>query len=66
VGEVSFWRILEAAIGENPGAEIIVKTYPEVVSGHKKGYLAWLHDPRVELIACGANPQALIKLVDEV
>jgi capsular polysaccharide export protein len=32
--------MLQAAIDENPGAQVIVKTHPEVSSGRKRGYLS--------------------------
>lgn len=38
----SFEQMLQAAITENPGADIIVRTHPDVLSGHKSGYLTAL------------------------
>jgi len=38
--ERSFAQMLQAAIDENPGAQVIVKTHPEVSSGRKCGYLS--------------------------
>jgi capsular polysaccharide export protein len=36
----TFNEMLEAAIDENPGAVVYVKTHPEVSSGRKRGYLS--------------------------
>lgn len=62
----SFERMLKAALEENPGAEIIVKTHPEVVCGRKKGYLFPLDDPRVRMIRQDVNPWSLIEVVEKV
>ena len=40
----TFTHMLQAAIDENPGAQICVKTHPEVSGGNKCGYLSQLHD----------------------
>ena len=64
----SFIRMLAAARAENPGAEIVVKIHPEVVTGSKPGYLAelsaGLHGVRV--IAVPVNPWSLLEIVDHV
>ena len=36
---IDFRRMIEAAIDENPGAEIWIKIHPEVLAGRKQGYL---------------------------
>jgi capsular polysaccharide export protein len=36
----TFRRMLDAAIAENPGADVLVKIHPETVGGNKRGYLA--------------------------
>lgn len=33
----SFARMLAAARAENPGAQIVVKTHPDVIAGHRRG-----------------------------
>lgn len=68
-GELHFASMLDAALAENPTAQIIVKTHPDVLSGKKKGYLTdipALHDPRVLLWAQDCSPVHLLKQVDEV
>jgi capsular polysaccharide export protein len=62
----TFRAMLAAAIAENPGAEIIVKTHPEVASGRKRGYLSDAQGPGVRLLAEAVNPWPLIEAVDRV
>lgn len=38
--QITLGPMLQAAIDENPGAQVIVKTHPEVSSGRKRGYLS--------------------------
>ncbi|MDE8035680.1 capsular polysaccharide biosynthesis protein [Actinobacillus equuli subsp. equuli] len=67
-GEEQFRQMLEAAIRENPQAQIWVKTHPDVISGKKKGYLTDLHSygNRIRLFAEDVNPLSLLKQVDKV
>lgn len=61
--------MLRAALEENPAAQILVKTHPDVVAGKKKGYLttgAELANPRVLLWAETCSPLHLLKQVDQV
>ena len=50
-----FAAMLQAALTENPDAEIWIKTHPDVVSGKKRGYLDAPRladtDPRIRLMA---------------
>ncbi len=62
----SFHRMLAAALDENPGAEIVVKIHPEVVTGRKQGYLADVDRTRFTVIDTAVNPWALIEAVDKV
>ncbi len=59
-----FSVMLEAAIAENPGAEIIVKVHPETVLGLKGGHLEARRG--VRMIADTVNPWALIEAADKV
>ena len=45
----TFARMLAAARAENPDAEMLVKTHPEVTSGRKKGYLSKVSGPGIRL-----------------
>ena len=68
-GEAGFIPMLEAALAENPAAQIVVKTHPDVLSGKKQGYLthsALLADPRVLLWAEDCAPLPLLQQVDQV
>ena len=68
-GETGFEPMLEAAIAENPTAQIVVKTHPDVLTGKKQGYLTsspLLRHPRVLIWAQDCAPLALLKQVDQV
>ena len=63
----TFTRMLEAACREHPGADIWVKTHPDVLSGRKQGFF----DPHdlpagVHLLAEDVSPLSLLRQVDEV
>lgn len=62
----SFEKMLKSAISENPDAEIIVKTHPEVISGRKKGYLTNLDTKRIKVIGEDVNPWSLINIINKV
>ncbi|WP_150538190.1 capsular polysaccharide biosynthesis protein [Actinobacillus vicugnae] len=66
--EIHFKQMLDAAIRENPNAQIWVKTHPDVLSGKKKGYLTNLHHygDRIRLFAEDVNPISLLKQVQKV
>lgn len=62
-----FADMMEAAIKQNPEAEILVKVHPDVIAGKKKGHLleqARHHNCR--LITEDINPWALLDTVDHV
>jgi len=63
----SFAEMLEAALDENPGCEIIVKTHPDVVAGRKRGYLdASQGSGRVRVIGSNVCPSSLLDEVSRV
>lgn len=62
----SFSDMLAAALVENPDAEILVKTHPEVQSRRKRGYLTRAKGSRITLIDRPVNPWALIEQVEKV
>ena len=70
--EGTFACMLQAAIDENPGAHVIVKTHPEVSNGRKRGCLG--HVLPMKLPQGGqllplrepANPIGLLQQVDKV
>jgi capsular polysaccharide export protein len=62
-----FERMLAAARAENPGAEIVVKLHPEVVSGRKKGHLGHVADDAdTRVMRDNVNPWVLIEGVDRI
>jgi len=68
----TFAQMLEAAVDENPGAQIIVKTHPEVSSGDKRGYLSHVrpahlsHGSRLQILREATNPIGLLQQVYSV
>jgi capsular polysaccharide export protein len=62
----SFSRMMDAARAENPGAEIILKVHPEVVSGRKSGHLTHVRDDNVRVVDFDVNPWSLFDQVDVV
>lgn len=65
--EETFKKMLQCAIEENPDADIIVKTHPDTMSGHRKGYYAGLkeHD-NIYTQTEPINPISLCKYVDKI
>ncbi len=62
-----FEQMLTAAIDENPAAEVVVRTHPDVVNGRRQGYLAEhakLHG--ISVVAGTDNPISAVKLASRV
>lgn len=65
--EADFRAMYEAALAENPEAEIWVKMHPDVIAGQKRGYLLDpIGDPRVTVVSENVNPRALVEQVERV
>jgi capsular polysaccharide export protein len=65
--EQSFQRMLQAALDENPTTEVIVKTHPDVLAGHRKGYLGTIPDhPRIQLLVDDVHPWSVLDSVSKV
>lgn len=64
----SFRAMLAAALAENPGKPVWIKTHPDVMCGKKAGYLvdAAFNDPRVRLLPADVSPPSLLKRVGKV
>ena len=63
----TFRDMLDAAHRENPEAEILVKTHPDVLTGKKEGYLGALEPrDRQRIISEDCNPIRLLEQVDKV
>jgi capsular polysaccharide export protein len=60
----TFADMLAAARAENPGAEIVVKTHPDVLAGKKRGYLE--RPAGVTLLADPIQPGDLFEQIDAV
>lgn len=65
--DASFPAMLEAALRENPDADIIVKTHPEASRGMRKGYFTSLElNERIYPFTDLICPLSLIEYVDKV
>jgi len=67
--EKSFDAMLSAALGENHGCEVIVKTHPDVFTRKRKGYFGRdivSRDRRVRLLAEDCHPVRLIENAERV
>ncbi|WP_281245928.1 capsular polysaccharide biosynthesis protein [Oceanisphaera psychrotolerans] len=64
--EQSFADMLAAAKADNPAAQIIVRTHPDVLLGKKQGYLTGAAGDDVLLLAESVNPFALMAAVSKV
>lgn len=65
--EATFDRMLEAAIRENPGATVYVKTHPDVLAGKKRGCLDGAQaPPAVRWITDDWHPHSLLVQFDRV
>lgn len=65
----TFERMLDSAILENPDADIIVKTHPDIIAskGRRKGYYSGLREHNnIYLMTDAINPISLIKYCDKV
>ncbi|SEG54849.1 capsular polysaccharide export protein [Marinobacterium lutimaris] len=63
----SFSQMLNAAVAENPGADVLVKVHPDVIAGKKQGHLLEQASALgCRLIGDDLNPWALLDLVDRV
>ncbi|MBN1958315.1 MAG: capsular polysaccharide biosynthesis protein [Desulfuromonadales bacterium] len=65
--EQSFQKMLQTALDENPQADIIVKTHPDVLAGYRKGYLPTIpDDPRIRLLTDSVSPWSVLDGVSKV
>ncbi|WP_226662937.1 capsular polysaccharide biosynthesis protein [Microbulbifer aggregans] len=63
----SFTDMLEAAIADNPGAEVVVKVHPDVIAGKKRGYLLdAAREYNCRLWSEDISPWALLDAVERV
>lgn len=65
--EQTFINMLQSAIDENPDADIIVKTHPDIMTGNRGGYYSHLKAyDNVYLQTDPINPISLIEYADKV
>lgn len=59
--------MLDAAIKENPDADILVKTHPDAMTGVRNGYYDNLKEQgNIFRVTMPINPYALMEVVDKV
>ncbi|MEL7255614.1 MAG: capsular polysaccharide biosynthesis protein [Pseudomonadota bacterium] len=60
--EATFKEMLYWAQEDNPGAQILIKTHPETVQGHRQGYFSDADETdRIRLFADPVSPWALLE-----
>jgi capsular polysaccharide export protein len=67
--ESSFETMLAAALAEHPDRTILIKTHPEVLAGHKKGFfdLTKLQsEPRIQVWPYDCHPVSLIEQAEAI
>jgi capsular polysaccharide export protein len=66
--ETTFEQMLTAALEENPEADIIIKTHPDVIAGKKRGYLCDLKhsSSRIHILAEDLNPLSVLEKADRI
>ena len=65
----SFETMLAAALAEHPDKTILIKTHPEVLAGHKKGFFdltTLQNEPRIQVWPHDCHPVSLIEQADAV
>lgn len=63
----TFHCMLEVALDENPGADIYIKTHPDVIAGKKASALAFARTRRnLQWIAVDVSPPSLLRQVDRI
>lgn len=65
--EGSFIRMLEAAVRENPGSEVWIKTHPDVLAGRRRSCLSGVRaQPNLRWISEDWHPHSLLPHFDRV
>ena len=63
----TFEMMLQKAREENPDADIIVKTHPDVIAGQRAGYYTAIHShDNIYVYSSPINPISLVKYVDKI
>lgn len=63
-GKESFLRMLDAALAENPGSTVLVKTHPDVFAGKKRGHFdleQLKNNAQVQVLVEDVHPVRLIE-----
>lgn len=63
----TFRAMVDAAAVENPGADLYIKSHPDVIAGKRDSALAFARElPRFRWIAEGVSPHSLLRRFDRV
>lgn len=63
----TFARMLDDAVLENPGADVLVKTHPDTMAGERKGYYGGVVEREgIYRVSQPVNPYSLLAEVDKV
>ncbi len=62
----SFNAMLDAAVAENPGAQIVIKRHPATASGYRQGLIDLARHPDALTLDTPCNPVELLHTVDKV
>lgn len=63
----SFRSMLGAAIAENPGVDLVIKSHPDVIAGKKRSALGFARDwPGLVWVGRDVSPLSLLRQVDRV
>jgi capsular polysaccharide export protein len=65
-GGLSFRAMLQAAMAENPDAEIWLKPHPDVLAGKKRGYLYPSATEGVRVLSSDSAPHSVLRHMDKV
>ncbi len=57
----TFRDMLEAALDENPGATVWIRTHPDVLTGRRKGLLPPIKDRRIRIMPAHWHPADILK-----
>lgn len=64
--QACFDNMVDAALSENPQAEVFIKVHPDVIKKTKSGYIAQKTASRISIIHEDVNPLSLLERFDKV
>ncbi len=64
--QASFDNMVDAALSENPQAQVFIKVHPDVIKKTKSGYISQRAASRISIIHEDVNPLSLLERFDKV